>query len=261
MRRYGHLPGRKFNAARAVIGGVALLAGLFVAAGPAQAVGLSSVSVPPPAALAEPAGAPALGESVSPGATATAVQPGSRYIISDRELCSVGFAVSSATGQPGFATAGHCGAPGEVVQTPDGQPLGTFAAAAFPGTDHGWVVTGPQYATAPAVNSPAGAVAVHGSTPAAVGSPVCLLGQASGWHCGTITDTDQTVQYEQGLVSGLTATSVCSDAGDSGGVFLSGDQAQGIVSGGVGDCSDHGTTYFQPLAPVLAAYGLTLRTG
>lgn len=104
-------------------------------------------------------------------------------------------------------------------------------------------------------------VAVHGAVPAAVGFPVCLLGQASGWHCGTITATDQTVQYDQGLVSGLTATSVCSDAGDSGGAFISGDQAQGVVSGGIGDCSANGTTYFQPLAPIPTTYGLTLQTG
>jgi len=45
-------------------------------------------------------------------------------------------------------------------------------------------------------------------------------------------------------------TTVCTDAGDSGGVFLSGDQAQGIVSGGVGDCSANGTTNFQPVAPI-----------
>ncbi|MEO9221180.1 MAG: S1 family peptidase, partial [Mycobacteriaceae bacterium] len=177
-------------------------------------------------------------------------------------LCTTGFAVVSATGQPGFATAGHCGAPGDPVQTPHGEALGTIAASAFPGTDYGWVATNSQYGTVAAVTMPTGAVAaVRGAVPAAVGAPVCVLGQASGWHCGTITATDQTVQYDQGVVSGLTATSVCSDAGDSGGVLISGDQAQGVVSGGIGDCSDNGTTYFQPLAPILTAYGLTLRTG
>lgn len=235
------------------------MASLFVVAGPVQAVGLSAVSVPAPAALVAPAAAPV---PVPASPAAAAVQPGTQYVISDKELCTTGFAVTSGTGQPGFATAGHCGAPGDLVQTPNGEPLGTFAASAFPGTDYGWVATNPQHATVPAVTMSTGTVvAVHGAVPAAVGSPVCLLGQASGWHCGTITATEQTVQYDQGLVSGLTATSVCSDAGDSGGVLISGDQAQGVVSGGIDDCSANGTTYFQPLAPILTAYGLTLRTG
>ncbi len=34
-----------------------------------------------------------------------------------------------------------------------------------------------------------------------------------------------------------------------------------MTSGGSGNCSQGGTTYFQPLAPALSAYGLTLVTG
>ncbi|MEH0929165.1 hypothetical protein [Micromonospora sp. CPCC 205558] len=32
----------------------------------------------------------------------------------------------------------------------------------------------------------------------------------------------------------------------------------GILSGGTGNCTAGGTTYYQPIAEVLAAYGLTL---
>jgi streptogrisin C len=228
------------------------VASLFIAIGPAQAAGLAPAPAPiqsrPVAAAAQPA--------------ATVVHPGEQYVIADKTLCSAGFAVTNAAGRAGFVSAGHCGASGDAVQTPGGAAMGTFVASSFPGTDYGWVAINPQFAAAATVTRHNGTVAaVHGDAAAPVGSPVCMSGQASGWHCGTITAVNQSVQYEQGIVSGLTATTVCTDTGDSGGAFVSGDQAQGVVSGGVGDCSSNGATYFQPVVPILAAYGLTLRTG
>ncbi|WP_344749522.1 hypothetical protein [Streptosporangium vulgare] len=38
------------------------------------------------------------------------------------------------------------------------------------------------------------------------------------------------------------------------------DQAQGVTSGGSGDCNSGGVTYFQPIDPILTTYGLTLKT-
>jgi hypothetical protein len=61
-------------------------------------------------------------------------------------------------------------------------------------------------------------------------------------------------------VTGLTRTTACAEPGDSGGPYVSGQQAQGLTSGGSGNCSVGGTTFFQPLQPVLAAFGLTLVT-
>jgi streptogrisin C len=61
-------------------------------------------------------------------------------------------------------------------------------------------------------------------------------------------------------VTGLTRTNVCAEPGDSGGSWLSGNQAQGVTSGGSGNCSSGGTTYFQPVNEILSAYGLTLVT-
>jgi hypothetical protein len=51
-----------------------------------------------------------------------------------------------------------------------------------------------------------------------------------------------------------------SEPGDSGGSFISGDQAQGVTSGGSGDCSSGGTTFFQPVNEILSTFGLTLVT-
>ncbi len=54
---------------------------------------------------------------------------------------------------------------------------------------------------------------------------------------------------------------MCAEPGDSGGSFISGSQAQGVTSGGSGNCTYGGTTYFQPVNEILRVYGLTLVTG
>lgn len=61
---------------------------------------------------------------------------------------------------------------------------------------------------------------------------------------------------------GLTQTNVCADAGDSGGPFLVGTQAQGLLSGAdVRGCFGGGnTSFYQPVIPVLQAFGLSLLT-
>jgi streptogrisin C len=61
-------------------------------------------------------------------------------------------------------------------------------------------------------------------------------------------------------VTGLTRTDVCAEGGDSGGPWLSGDQAQGVTSGGSGDCTVGGETFFQPVNEILAENDLTLLT-
>ncbi|MEU3416413.1 S1 family peptidase [Streptomyces sp. NPDC006658] len=86
-----------------------------------------------------------------------------------------------------------------------------------------------------------------------------LLDTVKG-HCGTVLATNETVNYSQGAVYQLTKTSVCAEPGDSGGSFLTGDQAQGVTSGGWGNCSSGGETWFQPVNEILSRYGLTLHT-
>jgi len=66
--------------------------------------------------------------------------------------------------------------------------------------------------------------------------------------------------YPEGAVTGLTRTNVCAEGGDSGGPWLSGDQAQGVTSGGSGDCTVGGETFFQPVNEILAINNLTLLT-
>ncbi|WP_019810381.1 S1 family peptidase [Saccharomonospora halophila] len=177
---------------------------------------------------------------------------GNAYYMGSGGRCSVGFAVHG-----GFVTAGHCGSTGESTS----QPSGTFAGSSFPYNDYAYVETGSDDIPRPYVNTYSGTRTVSGSSEAPVGSSICRSGSTTGWHCGTVEAKNQTVRYSQGAVYGMTRTDVCAEPGDSGGSFISGNQAQGMTSGGSGDCTWGGTTYFQPVNEALNAYGLSLVTG
>ncbi|MDA2808148.1 S1 family peptidase [Nocardiopsis suaedae] len=171
--------------------------------------------------------------------------------------CSIGFATET-----GFVTAGHCGDAGTQVGSEDGSGTGTVTDAEFPGADMAAVETDDNWTPTPAVNDYAGGtVTVAGSEEAPEGASICRSGSTTGWHCGTVQAKNQSVSYPQGTVNGLTQTDVCAEPGDSGGSWLSDDQAQGVTSGGSGDCTSGGTTFFQPVNPILETYGVTLLTG
>ncbi|MEU7524815.1 carbohydrate-binding protein [Saccharothrix sp. NPDC042600] len=176
---------------------------------------------------------------------------GNAYYMSGGGRCSVGFSVNG-----GFVTAGHCGTTGQGTT----QPTGTFAGSSFPGNDYAWVRVGAGNTMRGLVNRYPGTVPVAGSTDAPVGASVCRSGSTTQWRCGTIQQRNTSVTYPQGTVSGVVRTSACAEPGDSGGSWLSGDQAQGVTSGGSGNCSSGGTTYFQPVNEILQAYGLQLVT-
>ncbi|WP_341770890.1 S1 family peptidase [Actinocrispum wychmicini] len=163
--------------------------------------------------------------------------------------CSVGLSV-----QGGFVTAGHCNVlTGGGALTRNGVALGTWGGAAFPGRDYAWVRTNSNWTPRGLV----GAVRVVGSTAAATGSAVCKSGSTTGWTCGTVGAKNQTVRYAEGTVTGLTASNVRCQPGDSGGGFVTNaGQGQGTVSGG-----NTATCFFQPLGPILSAFGLTLVRG
>ncbi|WP_086662564.1 S1 family peptidase [Lentzea kentuckyensis] len=174
--------------------------------------------------------------------------------------CSLGFSVSG-----GFVTAGHCGTTGTAVSGYNRVAAGTFAGSTFPGNDYSWVRTNANWTPRPWVNRYGGAnVIVKGSSEAAVGAQICRSGSTTGWRCGTVQAKNQTVSYPQGTVRGLTRTNACAEPGDSGGSWVAGSgfgQAQGVTSGGSGNCTSGGTTYFQPVNPILSRYGLTLTRG
>lgn len=181
---------------------------------------------------------------------------GEAYMIDGSGRCSIGFATES-----GFVTAGHCGEAGTPVSSQDGSGTGEVTDAVFPGSDMGVVTADSNWTPTPTVTGESGPVTVAGSQEATEGAAVCRSGSTTGWHCGEIQSKNQSVSYPQGTVDGLTQTNVCAEPGDSGGSWLSDDQAQGVTSGGSGNCSSGGTTFFQPVNPILEQFGVTLLTG
>ncbi|MFF0255994.1 ricin-type beta-trefoil lectin domain protein [Micromonospora zamorensis] len=184
------------------------------------------------------------------------IRGGDQYVINGNTLCSVGFAVVG-----GFVSAGHCGGVGSPTLGYNNAAQGSFAGSSFPGNDYSWIRTNSSWTPQPWVNNYSGGnVTVAGSQDAAVGSSVCRSGRTTGWRCGTILGRNETINYAQGAVSGLTRSNACAEPGDSGGSWISGNQAQGVTSGGSGNCSSGATIWFQPVNEILSTYGLSLVT-
>src|SRR6266540_1175162 len=70
-----------------------------------------------------------------------------------------------------------------------------------------------------------------------------------------VITADSTVS---GVVSGLIQTDVCAEPGDSGGPLYDGTKGLGLTSGGSGDCTSGGTTFFQPVREAANTYSVTI---
>jgi streptogrisin C len=173
--------------------------------------------------------------------------------------CSLGFSTRNTAGVAYIVTAGHCTNLGGTW-TGSAGTIGPVAGTSFPTNDYGRIqVTNSAWVPTSKV---LGSSSVLGKTVAPVGTSVCRSGSTTGFRCGTIQATNQTVCYSQGCVYQVTRTNACAEPGDSGGGYVSTSrQAQGVLSGGSGKCSTGGTTFFQPLNEILSVYGLTLVTG
>ncbi|MEU0180224.1 S1 family peptidase [Streptomyces sp. NPDC006207] len=171
--------------------------------------------------------------------------------------CSLGFNVVKDR-QPYFLTAGHCGVGIKSwSDSSGGQEIGSVEAATFPGHDYALV----KY-TGTGVDHPSAVDLYNGSTQEitsaatpTVGQAVQRSGSTTQVHDGTVTGLDATVNYQEGSVSGLIQTDVCAEPGDSGGALFSGSTALGLTSGGSGDCTGGGETFFQPVTDALEVYG------
>ncbi|MFJ9433106.1 S1 family peptidase [Streptomyces sp. NPDC101490] len=176
----------------------------------------------------------------------------------DSWRCSLGFNVRDAAGNYFFLTAGHCtdGAGSWYADSSRATVLGTTAGSSFPGDDYGLV----RYTNASIVKSGSvGSVDITSAVNATVGLSVTRRGSTTGIHSGSVTGLNATVNYGGGdIVSGLIRTNVCAEPGDSGGPLYSGSRAVGLTSGGSGNCSTGGTTYFQPVTEALSAYGVSV---
>ncbi|WP_335937194.1 S1 family peptidase [Streptomyces sp. PTD5-9] len=171
--------------------------------------------------------------------------------------CSLGFNVRSGSTYY-FLTAGHCtdGNPPWYTSSSQTTKIGATVGSSFPTNDYGLV----RYDnTSVPHDGTVGGVDITGAANATVGMSVTRRGSTTGIHSGSVTGLNATVNYGNGeIVYGLIKTNVCAEPGDSGGPLYSGSNAIGLTSGGSGDCTFGGTTYFQPVTEALSAYGVSV---
>jgi streptogrisin B len=171
--------------------------------------------------------------------------------------CSLGFNVHSGSTYY-FLTAGHCG---QVASTwysnsSHSTVLGTNVGYSFPGNDFALV----RY-TNSSISHPStvGSQTITSAATPSVGTTVYRRGSTTGTHSGRVTALNATVNYGSGdVVYGLIQTTVCAEGGDSGGPLYGGSVAYGLTSGGSGNCSSGGTTFFQPVTEALSYYGVSI---
>jgi streptogrisin D len=173
--------------------------------------------------------------------------------------CSLGFNVRDGSGAQFFVTAGHCTNIGSTWTNNSGTVLGTRSASSFPGNDYGVVrYTNTTIAKPGSVFLFSGSQDITQSANATVNQSVRRSGSTTGVHSGRVTAVNATVNYPQGTVTGMIRTTVCAEPGDSGGSLFAGTTALGLTSGGSGNCTFGGTTFFQPVTEVLSRFGLSV---
>ncbi|MFI7282770.1 S1 family peptidase [Micromonospora chersina] len=185
---------------------------------------------------------------------------GGQAIYTGGYRCSLGFNVRSGSTYY-FLTAGHCTNLGSTWYSNSSQTtvLGSRAGTSFPGNDYGIV----RYTNG---STPPGNVYLYNGSyqdittagNAYVGQSVRRSGSTTGLRSGSVSATNATVNYAEGSVYGLIRTNVCAEGGDSGGSLFAGSTALGLTSGGSGNCSSGGTTYFQPVTEPLSIYGVSV---
>ncbi|MCM2576580.1 S1 family peptidase [Streptomyces meridianus] len=179
---------------------------------------------------------------------------GGEAITTGGSRCSLGFNVQSGSGTKYALTAGHCTNAGSSWS------IGTTAGSSFPTNDYGIIQHSNPSAADGRVYLYNGSYRdITGAGSASVGQSVQRSGSTTGLHGGTVTGLNATVNYGNGdIVYGLIQTNVCAEPGDSGGAMFSGSTALGLTSGGSGNCSSGGTTFFQPVTEALSAYGVSI---
>jgi streptogrisin D len=175
--------------------------------------------------------------------------------------CSLGFNVQDSAGTQYFLTAGHCTNLSSTWFADPGlaQVLGSTVSSSFPGDDYGIVQYTSGVARPGDVNLYNGGFQdITGAADPVVGQSVNRSGSTTGLRGGSVTALNATVNYAEGTVFGMIQTNVCAEGGDSGGPLFAGGTALGLTSGGSGNCSSGGTTFFQPVTEPLSNFGLSV---
>ncbi|MEU9098426.1 putative Ig domain-containing protein [Streptomyces sp. NPDC048361] len=199
---------------------------------------------------------------------------GESWVPGTESPCSIGFPVTRSGGAKAFLTAGHC--TNDVDQPAygkDGTRMGTSnknGTGSVDSADGDFGIVDVDQAgwdlSSKVSGWGKGDVNLTGSEDALVGTAVCHSGQTTGFQCGEVTKVDQTVDYGNVVINGLSYTSACSAGGDSGGSYVTatGGKAVGLHSGGGSATCSSGSgekfTIFQPVNEALATFGATLAT-
>ncbi|MEU8775983.1 S1 family peptidase [Streptomyces sp. NPDC048606] len=187
----------------------------------------------------------------------TKLLSGGDAIYANSWRCSLGFNVRSGSNYYAL-TAGHCtdGAGTWWSNSARTTVLGSTTGSSFPTNDYGLI----KYASnSPVPPGTVGGQDITTAVNATNGMSVTRRGSTTGTHSGTVTGLNATVNYGGGdVVYGMIRTNVCAEPGDSGGPLYSGSRAVGLTSGGSGNCSSGGTTFFQPVVEALNAYGVSV---
>jgi streptogrisin D len=187
---------------------------------------------------------------------------GGQAIYGGGSRCSLGFNVRSGSGRYYLLTAGHCTniASSWYANSARTTYIGPRVGTSFPVNDYGIV----RYDNT-SLSHPGSVYLYNGSSQditaagnAYVGQAVRRSGSTTGVRSGSVTGLNATVNYAQGTVYGLIRTNVCAEPGDSGGSLFAGSTALGLTSGGSGNCSSGGTTFFQPVTEPLSVYGVAV---
>lgn len=176
--------------------------------------------------------------------------------------CSLGFNVRDGAGNYYFLTAGHCTnlASSWYSNSSRTTLIGTRTGTSFPVNDYGIVRYSTSFTSHPGSvylwNGSSQDITTAGN--AFVGQAVRRSGSTTGLRSGSVTGLNATVNYAEGTVYGMIRTNVCAEGGDSGGSLFAGSTALGLTSGGSGNCSSGGTTFFQPVTEPLSVYGVSV---
>jgi hypothetical protein len=184
--------------------------------------------------------------------------------------CSLGF-TGTRNGAKVMLTAGHCVEGNPDVLDASGTHIGKGAGTRFPSVDMGIMTIDAEDTPRGYVDTRMGStVAIRGLSKAPVGTAICKAGNTTGWTCGKITHYNQSVRYsgESVTTTGLARATVCTEGGDSGGAYISGNTAQGMTSGGpTAECGfNQGAnatgsySFYQPVVDAANYYGVTLTT-
>ena len=185
---------------------------------------------------------------------------GGAAIYGSNYRCSLGFNVANKAGAHFFLTAGHCGnlAGTWYSNVRHTTKLGNRVGSSFPGNDYALI----KY-TSSKISKAGSVMLYNGRTQdirtagkPMVGETVKRSGSTTHVHGGHITGLNATVNYLEGTVRGMIKTNVCAEGGDSGGPLFHGIAALGLTSGGSGNCTSGGTTFYQPVAEALSHYNV-----